>query len=189
MTKHVFIIPAFLLLTSFAAPETWKSDKPHAELAFSIQHLGISDISGTFNDFEATINANKPDFSDAVVELTAQVASIDTRVEMRDNHLKSADFFEADKYTTITYKSTSIKQVAKNTYKLTGNLTMHGITKPVTMDLLYRGTAENPMSKKSTAGFKLTGKIKRSDFGIGEQFPTAMLSDEVVINASGEFTK
>jgi polyisoprenoid-binding protein YceI len=189
MKKIAMIIPLFLLLTSFAATETWKSDKSHAELGFRIVHLGISDISGTFNDFDVSINAARPDFSDAVVELSAEVASIDTRVEMRDKHLKSADFFDAEKFTTITFKSTGIKKVSKDVYKLTGNLTMHGVTKPVSMDLYYRGTIQHPMSKKATAGFRLTGKIKRSDFELGSKFPAPMLSDEVVINANGEFAQ
>ncbi|KAK6020226.1 YceI-like domain protein [Ostertagia ostertagi] len=108
---------------------------------------------------------------------------------MRDKHLMSADFFDAEKFTSITFKSTGIKKVSKDVYKLTGNLTMHGVTKPVSMDLYYRGTIQHPMSKKATAGFRLTGKIKRSDFELGSKFPAPMLSDEVIINANGEFAQ
>ena len=89
----------------------------------------------------------------------------------------------------MTFKSTSLKNVGKDKFKLSGDITLHGVTKPVTMDLLYRGTVENPMSKTPTAGFQLTGTIKRSDFGIGEKFPAPMLSDEVQIKADGEFAK
>ncbi len=89
---------------------------------------------------------------------------------MRDNHLKSADFFDVEKYPTMTFKSTALSAEGKNKFKLTGDLTLHGVTKPVTMDLEYRGTVENPMSKKPTAGFQLTGTIKRTDFGIGTKF-------------------
>jgi len=110
-------------------------------------------------------------------------------VEMRDKHLRSADFFDVEKFPTMTYKSTGIKKVAENKYTLTGNLTLHGVTKPVTMDLWYRGTIVNPQSKTPTAGFQLTGTIKRSDFGIGEKFAPPMLSDEVKIKADGEFKK
>lgn len=89
----------------------------------------------------------------------------------------------------MTFKSTQIKKAGKNRYKLTGDLTLHGVTKPVTMDLWYRGTIENPQSKKPTAGFQLTGTLKRSDFGIGPKFPAPMISNEVTIRADGEFVK
>ncbi|KAK6024270.1 YceI-like domain protein, partial [Ostertagia ostertagi] len=148
-----------------------------------VTHLGVADVSGTFNDFDVTIKSTKEDFSDAVFELTAKVSSIDTRVEARDNHLKSADFFDAGKYPLISFKSTSIKPAGPNAYQLTGDLTMRGITKQVTMDLKYRGTVKNAMNKKQTAGFQLTGSIKRSDYQIGTGFPAPMISDEVRIKA------
>ena len=190
MKKMTLIVSAFLVLTAFTRIDgVWKNDDPHSQLAFTVSHLGISDISGTFNDFDATITSAKPDFSDAVVELTANVASIDTRVEARDNHLKSADFFDAAKYPTMNFKSTSLKKSGKNRYKLTGNLTLRGITKPVTMDLYYKGTVENPMSKKQTAGFQVSGTIKRSDFNLGSGFPAPMISNDVQIKADGEFVQ
>lgn len=190
MKKMVLIVSAFLALTAFTTLSgIWKNDPPHSQLGFTVTHLGVSDVSGTFNDFEVTVNSSKPDFSDAVFELTAKTASIDTRVQQRNDHLKSPDFFDAEKFPTLNFKSTSIKPAGKNKYTLSGELTIHGVTKPVTMDLLYRGTIENPMSKKSTAGFQLTGTIKRSDFNIGTKFPSAMVSDEVRIKADGEFAQ
>ena len=108
---------------------------------------------------------------------------------MRDNHLKSPDFFDAAKYAEITFKSTGIKSAGKNKYKLTGNLTLKDVTKPVTLDLVYNGIVENPMSKKPTAGFQVTGTIKRSDFNLGSGFPAPMISDEVTIKADGEFAQ
>lgn len=190
MKKTAFFLSALVVLTAFtAAITTWKSDKPHSQLSFTITHLGIADVSGTFNDFDVTITSSKKDFSDAIVELTANVGSIDTRVEQRNNHLKSADFFDVEKYPTMTFKSTSIKKTGADKYKLSGNLTIRAITKPVTMDLIYRGTVENPQSKATTAGFQLTGIIKRSDFNVGTKFPAPMLSDEVQIKADGEFAQ
>ena len=190
MKKLATILSVLFVLTAFTTiSDTWKNDKPHSQLAFTITHLGISDVSGTFNDFEVNVTSSKPDFSDAQFLLTAKIASIDTRVEMRDNHLKSPDFFDAAKYPTITFKSTSIKNVGKNKYKLSGNVTLHGVTKPTTMDLVYKGTVENPMSKKQTAGFQVTGVIKRSDFAVGTNFPAPMISDEVTIKADGEFVQ
>lgn len=190
MKKGILIASAFAALTAFTvADNVWKNDDPHSQLGFTVKHLGISDVSGFFTDFDAAIKATKPDFSDAVVELTAKTASIDTRVDMRNNHLKSADFFDAEKFPAITFKSTSVTKNGTNKYKLAGNLTMHGVTKPVTMDMVYAGTVENPMSKKPTAGFQVSGTIKRSDFSIGGNFPDAMVSDEVRIKADGEFAQ
>ena len=181
---------SILALSAFTIVDgTWKNDPAHSQLGFTVTHLGVSEVSGTFNDFEVVANASKADFSDASFELSAKAASIDTRVEMRDNHLKSPDFFEAEKYPTLNFKSTSLKKAGNNKYKLAGNLTIHGVTKPVTMDLSYNGTVENPMSKKPTAGFTLAGTIKRSDFALGSKFPAPMISDEVKIQASGEFAQ
>lgn len=190
MKKFAFIFAASVALTAFTTAVTpWQNDDPHSQLGFTVTHLGISDVSGTFNDFDVIVNSSKPDFNDASFELTAKTASIDTRVEARDNHLQSADFFHTEKFPTLHFKSTSLKKAGNNNYKLTGNLTLHGVTKPVTMDLVYKGSVENPMSKKQTAGFQLTGTIKRSDFAIGEKFPAAMISDEVRIKADGEFVQ
>ncbi|MGN6618290.1 MAG: YceI family protein [Ilyomonas sp.] len=188
MKKLSIILAAFLVLTGFTVlNNTWTNDDPHSQLGFTVTHMGIADVSGTFNDFDVTVQSSKHDFSDAVFELKAKTASIDTRVEARNTHLKSADFFDAEKYPEIHFKSTDIKTDGQNKYKLSGNLTMHGVTKPVTMDLEYRGTVENAMSKKATAGFRLKGVLKRSDFNIGGTFPDAAISDEVRIKADGEF--
>ncbi len=187
MKKLFSLLIVALLSTAVFSQTTWNADPMHSKLSFSTQHLGISDVTGLFKKFEVSATTNKADFSDAVFELSVDVASINTEVEMRDNHLKSADFFEVEKHPSMTFKSTSIKKVSKDKYKLSGNLTLLGITKPVTMDLWYRGTVENPMSKKATSGFQLTGIIKRSDFNVGPKFPAPMISDNVHIKADGEF--
>ena len=190
MKRITFILSALVVLSAFTVlNNTWKNDAPHSQLGFTVTHLGINDVTGFFNDFDVTIQSAKPDFSDAVFELKARTASIDTRVEARNNHLKSADFFDAEKYPEIYFKSTSITPAGSNHFKLKGNLTMHGITKEVEMDLEHRATIENPMNKKQTAGFRLTGSIKRSDFKIGPGFPDAAISDVVRIKADGEFAK
>lgn len=189
MKKAAIALSVFILATAFTTVAVWKNDKAHSQLAFTVTHLGVSDVSGTFNDFSAEVKSSKADFSDAEFTLVAKVGSIDTRVEMRDNHLKSADFFDAEKYPELTFKSTGIKAAGKNKFKLNGNLTIRGITKPVVLDLIYRGVIENPMSKKPTTGFQVSGVIKRSDFSIGNGFPAPMISDEVVIKADGEFAQ
>ena len=188
MKKLFLILTAFVALTAFTTiSTTWTNDDAHSQLGFTVTHLGIADVSGTFNDIDVLVQSTQPDFSDASFELTAKAASIDTRVEARNNHLKSVDFFNAEKYPTLNFKSTGIKKAGKTKYKLSGDLTIHGVTKPVTLDLRYKGSVENPMSKKQTAGFQLTGTIKRSDFNVGPGFPAAVISDEVRIKADGEF--
>ena len=189
MKKVLSFLVVALLCTQVFAQTAWKIDSFHSKLTFSITHLGISDVAGLFKTFDVTVTTSKADFSDAVFELSADVASIDTEVELRDNHLRSADFFEVEKYPTMTFKSTSIKKISKGKYKLAGNITIRGITKPVTMDLWYRGMAENPLNKITSAGFQLTGSLKRSDFGIGPKFPPPMIGDKVSIKADGEFIK
>lgn len=189
--RKITLILSFLLLSVGAmAQTTWKADPYHSKLGFTVTHLGIADVPGHFDQYDVSITADKADFSDAVVTLTVQTASINTRVEPRDNHLKSADFFNVEKYPTMTFKSTSIKKAGKDKYKLTGNLTLHGVTKPVTVDMMYRGTTANPNANGApVAGIQIAGVIKRSDFGVGNGFPAPMISDEVVIKADGEFGK
>ncbi|SFW84878.1 YceI family protein [Chitinophaga sancti] len=181
----LFISSAFVIVSE----TTWTNDKPHSQLAFTVTHLGFNDIAGTFDDFTTTVKASKPDFSDATFNMAAKIGSINTRVEARNNHLKSADFFDAEKCPELTFTSTGLKSVGKNKFKLTGNLTLHGVTKVVTVDLLYRGQTTNPMTQKLTSAFQITGTIKRSDFGIGEKFPEAVISNEVRISANGEFVQ
>ena len=190
MKKLIFIAAAAVALVAFKPVEnaTWTLDKNHAKLGFTITHLMVSDVEGWFKTFDATITTSKEDFSDAVVEMTADVNSINTDQEKRDAHLKSDDFFDAEKFPKLTFKSKSFKKVKDNTYKVTGDLTMHGVTKTVEFDAIAKiGT--NPMSKKAVAGFKLSGTIKRSDFAIGASMGAAMLSDEVVLVANAEFGK
>ena len=189
MKKIILIFAAVVFTTTVFSQNVWKSDKNHSQLKFDITHLGVSTVSGAFTDFEASVTATKADFSDAVFQLTAKAESINTGIEPRNNHLKSADFFDVTTYPSLSFKSTGIKPAEKGKYILTGDLTMHGITKPVTMELLYRGTVTNPMSKKEVTGFRATGKINRADFGIGPKFPAASVSEEVTITADGEFGK
>jgi polyisoprenoid-binding protein YceI len=189
MKKLLFAAMLFAQASLFAQSTKWKNDKMHSKLKFTATHLLVSDVDGLFKNFDVTVTATKPDFSDAIFELSADVSSINTEVEMRDNDLKSANYFDAATYPTINFKSTSISPNGQNKYKLMGSLTMHGVTKPITMDLWYRGTTENPMSKQQDAGFKLTGTLKRSDFNIGSGMPSTIVSDEIEIKADGEFGK
>lgn len=188
MKKITFLISFLLISIASVAQNTWKADPYHSKLGFTVTHLGIADVPGHFDKYDVSITSSKPDFSDALIEFTAQVNTINTRVEPRDKHLKSADFFDAEKYPTMNFKSTSIKKIGKDKYALTGNLSLHGVSKPVTVTMLHRGTTANPNAKGApVAGIQITGTIKRSDFGLGNGFPAPMISDEVIIKADGEF--
>jgi polyisoprenoid-binding protein YceI len=189
--KKLVLVAALLSTTLFAfkpaAEFIWGADTAHSKLGFEITHLMISDVEGSFKNFQSKITASKDDFSDAVVELSADVNSVNTDNEKRDAHLLNADFFDAAKYPKLSFKSTSFKKVSTNKYKVAGNLTFHGVTKPVVLDATLRGISNNPATKAKIAGFKVTGKIKRSDFNFGSKYAEAMLSDEVTLNANTEF--
>jgi Uncharacterized conserved protein len=187
--KKTTIIASLLLIASATFAQTWTVDKAHSRLGFTFKHLMIAELGGTFNSFDAKITSSKSDFTDAVIELTADVNSIDTDNSQRDTHLKSPDFFNTEKHPSFTFKSTSFKKVADKQYKLTGDLTFNGVTKPVTLDVTLNGTTVHPMNKKEMAGFTVNGSIKRSDFGFAPNLPDAMVSDEIKLVASTEFVK
>jgi len=189
MKKTIFVSAAFLLFATAGFSQTWNWDKAHSQLNFGIAHMGISEIAGSFTGVTAKITSAKDDLSDAVVELSADVATISTGNEQRNNHLKSPDFFDAAKFPTLTFKSTSFKKTSGKNYEVTGDLTLHGVTKPVVLTATFNGTIVNPQSKKTVGGFKVTGIVKRSDFGIATGMPAGMLGDEVALNANAEFIK
>jgi polyisoprenoid-binding protein YceI len=179
-----------LLVAGSTFAQTWSLDKAHNKLEFSVTHMLLSEVSGSFKVFNAKVTTSKDDLSDAVFELTAEVNSINTDNENRDAHLKKPDFFDAAQFPTLTFKSTSFKKVDGKKYKLVGNLTIHGITKPVELDATLNGPTVHPyMKDKKVFGLKATGTIKRSDFGVGAGTPEAAVSDEVAIVASAEFFK
>jgi polyisoprenoid-binding protein YceI len=186
--KRITMVMAAVMFSLATFAQTWNLDKAHAKLGFSITHLKISDVEGAFKTFDATLTSSKEDFSDAVITLTADVNSVNTDNEKRDAHIKGPDFFDAAKFPTLTFKSKSFTQVSGKNYKLIGDLTLHGITKTVVLDVVYNGTITNSMSKKQVSGFKISGIIKRSDFGVGGDMPT-VLSDEVQLIANAEFVK
>jgi polyisoprenoid-binding protein YceI len=189
-TRMVLSVLAAGLLLSFVSIKsaTWSVDSSHARLGFSVPHLMVSEVEGSFKKFDATIAGTAEDFSDAVVTLKADVNSINTDNDQRDTHLKNPDFFDAAKYPTIMFTSKSFKKAGDKKYLVTGDLTMHGVTKQVQLDVVYN-TGIHPMTKNTIAGFKVTGKIKRSDFNIGTSFLANIIGDEVNIVANAEFIK
>ena len=188
--KKATIIAAFLIssaATTFA--QTWSVDKAHSRFGFTFTHLQVAELGGTFTSIDGKITSAKPDFTDAVVEFSADINSINTGSEQRDKHLQTADFFDAEKFPKLTFKSTSWKKVADKKYKVTGDLTLHGITKPVVLDVVLGGTTVHPQTKKALVGFKITGTIKRTDFGVSPATPSVFVSDDVNLAATTEFAK
>lgn len=187
MKNALLLTLIFLMNTlSITAQNVWKMDKAHSKMTFTLTHLGISELDGVFKNFEATITAESEDFSDAVVELSADLKTVDTNNKGRDGHLQKEDMFDTANHPTLTFKSTRIEKVEDKQFKLTGDLTIKGITKSVTLDLTLLGTAVHRRSKKNMAGFKAIGSINRTDFGVGKM-PGMMVSEEVQLRASGEF--
>lgn len=174
-----------------AAESVWKVDQSHSSVKFAITHLVVSEVEGNFKLFDGTMVASKADFSDATINFSIDVSSIDTDNERRDEHLKSADFFEAEKFPSIKFESTSFKPLGDNKYELKGNLTLKGVTKPVTFDVKYGGMA-NAMGK-TKAGFKAKTTIDRFDYDLKWDRATEagglVVSREVEITVNVEMDK
>ncbi len=150
---------------SFAQTTEWKIDNAHSSVNFEVSHMVISTVTGKFESFEGKILSDKPDFTDANISFTIQTASVNTDNEKRDGHLKSADFFDAEKNPTIQFIGKSLSQVSGNKYVIKGDLTMHGITKSVELGVKYNGTMKDPWGG-TRAGFKISGEIVRADYGM-----------------------
>ena len=186
-------INAFLALLLFSgvtfAQTTWTIDKNHSKIGFNVTHMAVSEVEGKFNDFDGSIVSKADDFNGAQVQFTAKTASIDTDNEKRDGHLKSPDFFEADKFPEIKFIGTLVKEGGK--YQLKGDLTMHGVTKQVAFDVTYGGSINH--GKGTKAGFKLTGKLNRKDYGLkwDNKVPTGemVVSDDVELVVKVELDK
>jgi len=169
-------------------PKVWTLDKAHSKVGFGITHMMVSEIDGSFKNFDVKLNVPSEDFSGTEIEFTADANSINTANEMRDAHLKNADFFHAEKNPQVTFKSKSFVKLADKKYTLNGDLTFNGVTKNITLDV-KGNIVKHPMKPSTTiAGFKVTGEVKRSDFNFGGNFPAIALSNEVAITANVEFT-
>jgi len=165
---------------------TWNIDQVHSTLEFTVRHMMISNVKGTFNEFDATIKANPEDLTDAEIEFTIDANSVDTRKEDRDNHLRSEDFFDVENHSKLTFKATKITKKAENHYDMTGDFTIIGITNPVTFDITFEGQSKDPMSNEEVAGFSGQTTINRKDFGLtwnaALETGGVIVSDEVKIN-------
>jgi polyisoprenoid-binding protein YceI len=167
-----------------AATKAYTIDSSHTQVHASYLHAGFSNIAIRFNAVEGSFlfDAAKP--ANSSLDIKVPMNSLDTGIEKFDQHLWSADFFDAAKFPEATFKSTKVTDAGKGKLKLLGNLTIHGVTKPVTFDVTVNGIAPHPMMKSPSAGFDASAKIKRSDFGVGKYVP--MVGDEVTLRITME---
>lgn len=173
------------------ATTNWALDPAHSELQFKVKHLMISTVTGNLKSLNASLTSTSDDFEQAQVKFEAETASIDTGNGDRDNHLKSGDFFDADQFPKIIFESTSLEK-DDDEYKLKGNLTIKDTTKPVTLDVEFGGIATDPWGN-TKAGFTISGKINRNDFGLtwnaALETGGVMVSEEVKILGDLQFVK
>lgn len=175
---------------------TWTIDPMHSEIQFKAKHMVISTVTGSFLEFSGKmekVSDDKANFEDSTISFEAKVDSIDTGVEQRDEHLRSNDFFEAEKYPTITFKSTSFKKNGSDdSYNMEGDLTIKGITKPISLKVEYGGTAVD-MYGQTKAGFELNGKVNRQEFGLVWSVTTeegaVIVSDDIRLVAELQLAK
>ena len=170
----------------------WVLDPTHSEILFKVKHLMITNVKGEFRNFSAEALTAGKDFATASVNVTIDASSVFTNNEDRDNHLKSADFFDTDQHKELTFKATSLKKVDDDEYKLTGLLTIKGVAKEVTLNAEFGGINKDPWGNEK-AGFSLEGKINRKDWGLNWNAALetggVLVSEEVKISAEVQFVK
>jgi polyisoprenoid-binding protein YceI len=171
---------------------TYKIDAAHSEINFKVKHLMITNVTGNFTQFDATMESSADDFSDASISFEADVNSINTNNEQRDGHLKSDDFFNAEQFPKLTFVSSGLQKKSDNEYALTGDLTIRNITKTVTLDVEFGGTMTDPWGQQK-AGFEINGKINRKDFDLKWTATTEaggiVVSDEVKLQLAVQMIK
>ncbi|MGH9475974.1 MAG: YceI family protein [Terriglobales bacterium] len=147
-------------------PTNWNIDSVHTHVSFSVRHLMITNVKGRFEKVSGTVLLDESDFTRSDIDVTIEAASIDTREPQRDTHLRSADFLESDKFPRITFRSTRISALGDGHYSLTGDLTIHGVTKPATLEVDAPGPAVKDPWGGTRRGFEASGEINRKDFGL-----------------------
>lgn len=181
------LLAAALALAStaaFAAPLTYKIDANHTDVVASWSHFGFSNPIAHFGKVDGFITYDPDKVGASKVEVTIPLSGLNSHVGDFDDHLRSDDFFDAEKFPTITFRSTSVKAAGQGKLSVTGDLTIKGITKPVTLDVTINKIGVQPMAKREAAGFAATATIKRSDFGVGKYAPN--VSDEVTLSITTE---
>ena len=174
------------------ATSKWALDTAHSEIGFKIKHLMITTVSGKFDKFEASVDTDGDDFSTARINFSAEVGSVNTNNEQRDGHLKGAEFFDSAKYPALTFNHGQLQPLKENKYTLQGDLSLHGVTKPVTLDVEFEGIAKDPWGN-TKAGFTITGKVNRKDWGLNWNGPLetggVLLGEEVKIEVQAQLTR
>lgn len=165
--------------------EHYTFDKAHTQILFFVNHLGFSNSQGEFLDYDGYFNFDRENPANSIVDVTIQTASIDMDDEAWDNHLKNADFFNVEKFPTMTFKSTAIKVTGKDTADITGDLTLLGVTKPVTLKVIHNKSDKHAFSGKFVAGFSATATLKRSDFGMNYGLPAVGDDVNIMIEVEG----
>lgn len=164
MTQLRILIAVLILMLNAGAQTKWAVDKAHASINFTVAHMVISEVTGKFRDFDATMESSKPDFTDAKITVTIKAKSIDTGNERRDGHLRSADFFNADVDSIITFVGKKMEKVNDTDYKLYGALTMRGVTKDVVLDVKFKGKISSQVGDR--IAFKAMTTINRTEWGL-----------------------
>ncbi|MGO1120338.1 YceI family protein [Rhodovibrionaceae bacterium A322] len=177
-TAAALTLSAPLAGTALAA-DAYVFEKTHADVYFTYDHLGLSKSMGTFGDVAGTVMLDEANPANSSVEVVIQTGSLDTNNDKRDAHLMSPDFFDVGQFPTATFKSTKVEVTGDNTAKVTGDMTIHGVTKTTVLDMTFNGIIDHPMAKKKAAGFSGYTMVKRSDFGMGAYAPA--VGDEVEI--------
>ncbi len=172
------LVTLALLSPLVFAQSTWVPDKAHSEVDFSVLHMGLTRVHGKFGNIGGSVTLNDSDITKSTVNVTIDVNTVDTGVTPRDNDLKSAHFFNVSQFPTATFVSTSVTKSGDG-LTVVGNLTLHGVTKPVTLNVDQPVGPVNGMGHKEHMGFSATTTLKRTDFGIASNFPAAMVGDEV----------
>lgn len=177
-------LAGFGISAAQAEPVEYEFDKSHTQIMFFISHLGLSNQEGEFHDFDGSLWLDEQNPENSSVEVAIQTASIDMDSEKWDAHMKNEDFFHVEKFPTMTFRSTSVEVTGENTANMVGDLTILGVTKPVTLAVTLNKIGPHPRNQKQAAGFSATGTIKRSDFGMDYGLP--MVGDEVQIRIETE---
>ena len=191
MSKKSFLLAAALvsLLTAAASAQTqtWNIDTPHSAAQFSVRHLGISTVRGAFTKVSGTVQYDAANPGKTVIDATIDASSIDTRVEMRDNDLKGANYFDVAKFPSITFKSKKVEVPSAGKLKVTGDLTMHGVTKEVVLDVDGPSAAVKDPWGNNRVGVSASTKLNRQDFGVSGGSP--MVGDDIPITIDMELTQ
>lgn len=169
---------------SMAKPVAYTIDPGHTATVFSWSHFGFSTPSANFSDIQGTITVDNEKPANSSVHVTIPVSSINTNVKALDEHIQTAEFFDVEKHPNITFKSTKVQALGKNKYKITGNLTIKGVTKPVVLDAVLNKQAVHPMTKLQTIGFNATTSFNRSAFNVGAYVPN--VGDKITVNITTE---